>query len=122
MIVAGFGFRGAATPESLRDAYDLARAGNTATRIATAADKAESPAFRAFAQSFGLPVVPVPPQHLTHQATLTRSAASQTARGTGSVAEAAALAAAGPQARLLGARAISKDRLATCALAWGETT
>ncbi|MGR3377987.1 cobalamin biosynthesis protein [Salipiger abyssi] len=122
MIVAGFGFRGAATPESLRDAYDRARAGDTATRIATAADKAESPAFRAFAQSLGLPVVPVPPQSLTHQATLTRSVASQTARGTGSVAEAAALAAAGPQARLLGARAISEDRLATCALAWGETT
>lgn len=122
MIVAGFGFRGTATPESLRDAYDRARAGHAATQLATAPDKAKSPAFRTFATALGLPVVPVPPQRLTHQATLTRSAASQEARGTGSVAEAAALAAAGPQARLLGARAISEDRLATCALAWGETT
>ncbi|MHA6346914.1 cobalamin biosynthesis protein, partial [Roseivivax sp. CAU 1761] len=39
---------------------------------------------------------------------------------TGSVAEAAALAAAGPGARLLGPRAVSPDGCATCALAQGK--
>ena len=37
------------------------------------------------------------------------------------VAEPAALAAAGPGARLLGPRALSSDRMATCAIAKKET-
>ncbi|MFS4439107.1 cobalamin biosynthesis protein [Paracoccaceae bacterium GXU_MW_L88] len=116
MIVAGFGFREAARVESLRDAYALA---GPADALATAADKAETPAFRALAQSLGLPVIAIPSDTLTHAATLSQSAASQRARGTGSVAEAAALAAL-KGARLLGPRVISTDRLATCALAEGE--
>jgi cobalt-precorrin 5A hydrolase len=51
--------------------------------------------------------------------TVTQSGASHRARRTGSVAEAAALVAAGPGATLLGARAVSGDRMATCALAEG---
>ncbi|ENO84722.1 hypothetical protein C666_16775, partial [Thauera linaloolentis 47Lol = DSM 12138] len=43
------------------------------------------------------------------------------ARGCGSVAEAAALAAAGQGARLLAIRHISPDRSATCAIAQGES-
>lgn len=64
----------------------------------------------------------VPADHLAAQPVLTRSAASQATYGTGSVAEAAALAAAGPGARLLSARLISPDRLATCAIAIGDAT
>ena len=56
---------------------------------------------------------------LTAQATSTQSPASRASRGTGSVAEAAALAAAGPGARLLSPRVISADGRATCALAEG---
>jgi cobalt-precorrin 5A hydrolase len=41
------------------------------------------------------------------------------ARGVGSVAEAVALAAAGPGARIVVARVISSDRMATCAIAQG---
>lgn len=119
VIAAGFGFRASATPDSLADA--LARAGGAPGLLATAEDKALTPAFRAFAQRMGLPVLGIAPATLAAQPTLTQSAASRTARSTGSVAEAAALAAAGPGARLLGPRTISGDGMATCALAQGST-
>ncbi|MBU2981650.1 cobalamin biosynthesis protein [Lentibacter algarum] len=115
MIVAGFGFRQSATLDSLRDAY--AKAGHTAQSIATAADKAEAPAFQALAAELDLPIVAVAPEALEMQTTTSQSQASQAAHQTGSVSEASALAAAGPQARLLSARVISDDRLATCAIA-----
>lgn len=123
MIVAGFGFRRTATAASLADALDRARraarepAPSAPTALATADDKAGSAAMQDLARRLRLDVEPVAPARLMAQATLTRSAASASARGTGSVAEAAALAAAGPAARLLGPRAISEDRRATCALA-----
>ena len=47
MIVAGFGFRSGASPESLRDAFT--RAGGQADRFATLTDKAASDAFQSFA-------------------------------------------------------------------------
>lgn len=116
VIVAGLGFRAAATADSLADA--LARAGGPSpTLLATAADKACAPALRALAARLGLPVAAIAPARIAAQATLTRSPAAQAARATGSLAEAAALAAAGPGARLLGARAVSADGMATCALA-----
>jgi cobalt-precorrin 5A hydrolase len=119
VIVAGFGFRAAATSDSLADA--LARAGGAPTLLATAEDKARTPAFRTFAEALGLPVRGIDPATLAAQTTITQSHASRAARATGSVAEAAALAAAGPGARLLGPRAVSGDGMATCALAEGAT-
>lgn len=113
MIVAGFGFRRAATFDSLCDA--LAATGGAPDALATAADKA--PALAPLAARLGLPVHAVPPDALTAAQTQTDSTASRTHRGTGSMAEAAALAAAGPGAQLLAPRAISTDRMATCALA-----
>ncbi|SFH44278.1 cobalt-precorrin 5A hydrolase [Palleronia marisminoris] len=120
MIVAGFGFRRAATVESLADA--LAATDGTPDALATAADKAQ--ALAPLAKRLGLPVHAVPPDALTAARTQTDSAASRTHRNTGSVAEAAALAAAGPGARLLSPRVVSADRMATCALAAssGETS
>ena len=115
MICAGFGFRQSATLDSLLNAY--AKTGAKADSIATAADKAESAAFQAVAVELGLTVTSVTPDELETQATLSQSQASQAARNTGSVAEAAALAAIGPSAKLLSARVISDDRLATCAIA-----
>jgi len=123
VIVAGFGFRGAATAESLADA--LGHAGKitgTGARpgaLATARDKADSAPFRAFAQAIGLPVHAIDADALAQQGTATRSVPSLAARGTGSLAEAAALAAAGPGARLLAPRCVSIDGMATCALAEG---
>lgn len=115
MIVAGFGFRASASADSLADAYG--RAGGGAGRLATAADKAQTEAMIAFSTRAAVPLVGVLPGELSKQATLTLSTASQDQRNVGSVAEAAALAAAGPGARLLAPRVISADRLATCALA-----
>lgn len=120
MIAAGFGFRAAATRASFDDAYrQLAR---RAEVFATADDKAQAAEMMDFAAHHGVRLVDVDPQTLASQNTLTLSQASQTARNAGSVAEAAALAAAGPGARLLAPRVVSSDRMATCALAEGDTT
>lgn len=120
MIVAGFGFREGATGASLQNAYARAASGESVRLIATVEDKASSAAFRAFADEVGLPAVAIAPADLEAQETATCSAASQSARGVGSVAEAAALAAAGPGAELIAPRIISEDGMATCALAIGE--
>ncbi|ETX28041.1 cobalamin biosynthesis protein [Roseivivax isoporae] len=119
MIVAGFGFRGGASEGSLADALAQAEraTGARAQALATVADKCEAPAFAALARATGLPARPVDSAALAAQQVPTRSAASIAARGTGSVAEAAALAAAGPGARLLAPRTVSADGAATCALA-----
>ena len=114
MIIAGFGFRRDATTASLRDALDRARAGRTVAAFATAEDKA--PALQPLADFLSLPVHALPPEALA-QPTLTRSERVMAERGTGSLAEAAALAAAGPGGRLLGQRSLSSDRMAACALA-----
>lgn len=119
MIVAGFGFRAAASGASLRDALARAAGGHRhcPARLAAPADKAA-----ALATALGAPVTAVSPEALAAAETLTRSPRVTALRGTGSVAEAAALAAAGPGARLLGPRVVSADRLATCALAEGPGT
>lgn len=114
MIVAGFGFRAAAGGASLRDALARASGGRAPDAFAAPADKAAT-----LAAALGQPVIPVGPQALALAETLTRSARVAALRGTGSVAEAAAIAAAGQGAWLLGPRAVSADRLATCALAEG---
>jgi cobalt-precorrin 5A hydrolase len=112
MIVAGFGYRSGATAASLRSALALAQAGApTVTHVATLADKLPLLA------ALGLPVIAV--EAVAGIATPTHSAASLAARGSGSVAEAAALVAAGPGARLIVSRQISPDRMATCAIAEG---
>ena len=117
MIVAGFGFRRAATAESLLDALDKARGPQAPALLATAEDKAAAPAFQALSARLGLPIHAVTLDALSQVETPTRSATVRALRGSGSVAEAAALVAAGPGASLLGPRAVSADRMATCALA-----
>lgn len=115
MRVAGFGFRGAATVGSLLDA--LARAGGDAALLATAEAKADEPVVRALAERLGLRLVVVGREDLAAQTTLTCSAKVAERFGAGSVAEAAALAACGPGARLIGPRVVSGDGLATAAIA-----
>lgn len=116
MIIAGFGFRRRATVTSLGQALRGVAKGQI-DGVATAKDKADTDVFRGFAAGLGLPVFAIAPQDLSVQQTPTQSQASQDARQTGSVAEAAALAAAGPGARLIAPRVISSDGQATCALA-----
>lgn len=102
------------------DAYDSARLGLVADCIATLDHKSEASCFRDMAHEQGSLVVKVTLLDLQKQSTQTQSVASHQAYGVGSVAEAAALAAAGPDAKLLAPRAISADGLATCALAEGN--
>lgn len=118
MIVAGFGFRRAATTASLRAAMEACAI--RPDMLATALGKELSPALEALAAQMQVSIRAVPPDVLTAQDTATRSRASRAAYRTGSVAEAAALAAAGPGARLIVARQISPDRMATCAMAEGD--
>ena len=118
MIVAGFGFRGCATIDSLTSAFS--ETGLSAVdAIATAEDKSQTPVFIDFAKTIGAQIVSIDASTLTHIETQTQSQASQTHRDTGSVAEAAALAALGKDAKLLAPRSISNDRMATCAIAQG---
>lgn len=120
MIVAGFGFRHSVTRDSLEDAFSLACAGLQPDCIATVEGKVEEDVFVAFAKGHKLAALAVTPSALAAQQTVTQSEVSRAARGTGSVAEAAALAAAGAHAELLVTRVKSADGRATCALAQGE--
>lgn len=115
MRVAGFGLRGEATVGSLRDAY--LRAGGGASMVATLEEKAEAQVFAEFARQEGLPVVTVRAVAVSGVATPTASPRIMERFGTGSVAEAVALVAAGPGAELLAPRVISEDGMATAAIA-----
>ena len=119
MIVAGLGFSSAATADSLRAAFDRARNGQHVDALATVADKKGHTALAEFAEATALPLHFIGSADLTRQRTLSCSARSRATYGTGSVAEASALAAAGSGARLTSPRQISDDRLATCAIAIG---
>ncbi|TFH87971.1 cobalamin biosynthesis protein [Billgrantia azerbaijanica] len=119
VIVAGFGCRRQATPASLQAAF--ARVRTQVPAIAALAAPSDRVALlEPLARQCGLAVIEIPPDRLPTIATLTQSEHSRRARGTGSVAEAVALAAAGSGARLLLPRHIGPDRLATCAVATGE--
>jgi cobalt-precorrin 5A hydrolase len=113
--VAGFGLRAAATPESLRSALLAAGGPDGLAAIATAADKADHPALQALAKELNLPLLAIPLDRLT--AAPAGPAGTPARYAHRSVAEAAALAAAGPAPRLLAPRATSPDRMATCATA-----
>lgn len=118
MIVAGFGFRARATSASLADALARAGAPTRPDLFATLDRQAEG--LRDFARLRATALRAVSPDQAAIQITLTASRASASATGLGSVAEACALAAAGPDARLIGPRAVSDDGMATCAIAIGE--
>ena len=119
MIVAGFGFREQASSDSLVSALEQASVDAKIDALAAPADKAQEASINSLAENLGLRVLSVSADVLENVTTPTQSAHSQTHRKTGSVAEAVALAAAGPGARLLRQRQISQDRCATCAIAIG---
>lgn len=118
MIIAGFGFRASATLASLQSALSRATAGPI-DGLAAPSDKCTARCLTDLGAATDLPILPIAADLLTNTKTTTQSAQSLRERGTGSVAEAAALAAAGPNARLLTKRHISQDKLATCAIATG---
>jgi cobalt-precorrin 5A hydrolase len=122
MIVAGVGCRRGASTTAIVAAIDaaLARAGlsrHLLDVIAAPATKCDEPAIAATASALGAKLVLVAPADLEaagHRA-VTRSERVMALLGVPSAAEAAALAAGGPAARLLVARVVVGP--ATCALA-----
>ncbi len=120
MRVAGLGFRREASIESLREALVAAGGTRGLDALATATDKADAAVILTLARELGLTIKPVSAEVLARAETSTRSARIEKMLGTGSLAEAAALAAAGQGARLISERSISRDRTATAAIAEGE--
>ena len=112
MIVAGFGFRHEAPLASFQAAYAMTPG---ADAIATVAEKA--PGLAPFATATGLPLISVPRNQLEDRPGSPRI---RTLFGTGSVAESAALAAAGPGSILILARTRSPDGQVVIALAKGS--
>lgn len=119
MRIAGIGFRSDAPTEALAAALD-ACAGPPPDALATLDRKAHAPQIRALALARGLRVHAIPTNALAAQTTLTHSPAQIARFGTGSLAEAAALAAAGPGARLTAARVTDPSGRATAAIAVSE--
>lgn len=121
-IVAGLGFRHATPAAEIVALVERAfnEAGLPLARLrhlATAADRAGETAIQAAAVRLGRTLVPVGSEALVavDAAVVTRSERIEAVRRIGSVAEAAALAAAGPGATLAAHRIASAG--ATCALA-----
>ncbi|MFQ3788381.1 cobalamin biosynthesis protein [Halomonas sp. A29] len=116
IMVAGLGFRREARLASLIDALEQLEAQHgSVDRLA--ATRTLLPLVQELGRARGIPVIGVEDEALPSAVTLSRSRHSLRARGTGSVAEAVALLAAGSGAELLGPRLISADRLATAAVA-----
>ena len=120
MRVAGLGFKQDVTLASLREALAAAGGPDGLAAVATISDKADAEALKQLACECGVPIKAVPADVLAGIETPTQSQRITETFGTGSVAEAAALAAAGPRARLIAPRVISQDRTATAAIAEGD--
>lgn len=120
MKVAGLGFRQDVTLVSLREALAAAGGPEGLAAMATVSDKADAEPLKQLARECGVPIKAIPADVLASVDTPTQSKLVTEKFGTGSVAEAAALAAAGPGARLIAARAVSQDRTATAAIAEGD--
>lgn len=120
MKVAGLGFRKDVTLASLREALLAAGGTEGLAALATVGDKADAEPLKQLARECGVPIKAVSADALASVDTPTQSQLISERFGTGSVAEAAALAAAGPGARLIAARAVSQDRTATAAIAEGD--
>jgi cobalt-precorrin 5A hydrolase len=120
MMVAGVGCRRGTSADAIESAImaALAQAGLASHKIdllATAAFKGDEPGIAAAATARGVPLILVAQADLERVGGATHSQRVAGLVGVGSVAEAAALAAGGPAARLLVARIAVGP--ATCALA-----
>jgi cobalt-precorrin 5A hydrolase len=120
MKVAGLGFRREASMSSLREALAAAGGADGLDALATASDKADAASLVSLARELGLPIKAIPADLLAGVETATHSARIAAMRGAGSLAEAAALVAAGRRARLISTRIVSRDRTATVAIAEGD--
>ncbi|OAF19434.1 cobalamin biosynthesis protein [Bradyrhizobium neotropicale] len=120
MKVAGLGFKKDVSLASLREALVAAGGPAGLAAVATVSDKADAEALKLLARECGVPIKAVPADVLARIITPTQSKLVAEKFGTGSVAEAAALAVAGSRARLIATRAVSRDGTATAAIAEGD--
>lgn len=120
MKVAGLGFRKDVTLASLREALLAAGGPEDLAAIATVSDKADAEPLKQLARECGVPIKAILAERLAGIDTPTQSNFVAEKFGTGSIAEAAALAAAGLRARLIATRTVSQDRAATAAIAEGD--
>ncbi|HEX3860198.1 MAG TPA: cobalamin biosynthesis protein [Stellaceae bacterium] len=125
-IIAGIGCRRGATTADIAAAVEAAFIHSGQDRhalaaFATGASKADEPAIAAIAAAYGVALHIVPHEQLDAAASraITCSPRVLVQLGLPSLAETAALAVAGPTARLLGPRAAVGG--ATCALAQART-
>jgi len=123
MIVAGIGSRKGVSANEVIAAIDAALAQHRVARptlsaLATTEAKRGEPAFGAAAEVLGLPLIVVGAEATSTVETTTNSAVSRHHASTDSVSEAAALAAAGKGATLLGPRTVLG--MVTCAIAVSE--
>lgn len=136
-FIIGMGFRGAASLESLDAVLGAAIAAAIARApgprpppvLASATDKAESPAMRDLAARHGLTILALDAAALAAQAQNVTTRETRTTRlaGGASLCEAAALAAAAQgapsgEALLIVPRMIGADRMATAAVALADST
>lgn len=125
MIAAGIGCRSGASAEDIDRALTTALCnfgidGGEVVVIATENSKASEPGINAVARRHAIPIETYSPEQLNKvgDKLLSPSDRVLSLKGTASVAEAAAILAAGGNARLLGPRI--KTPKVTCALAIGE--
>jgi len=118
MIVAGIGYRSDTTPADLDAA--LALTGATPDALASLDGKAAGP-LAALAQTLNLPLIALSEDQIAGVQTLTCSPRIKARFATGSLAEACALVAAGPAARLTHPRVIGPCGRVTVAIAEGST-
>ncbi|EJE53383.1 CbiG protein [Acidovorax sp. CF316] len=121
-LVVGVGLRAQATPAALQALWLQAQAllpgpMDRFCAVAVLQGKEQHPALAGWLGPAPAPVLAVPVDALRRQPVATQSPRLQARYGTGSVAEAAALAAAGPQAQLLRPRLVAGDGSATLAVA-----
>ena len=115
--IAGFGFRRGVTLASLRRLLASTDQAQDLSALATAADKALTPAFQDLARSLGVPVIAVSLADICEQEEAVAGPHVPARYGHKSLSEAAALAACGANAALILRRTASADGLATIAIA-----
>ena len=125
MIVAGIGCRRGAAVAAIEQSIEAALAECRMDRsaldaLATASEKGEEPGLREAANRLSLPLILVsePQLVLAAERALSVSQRVLDLKGVPSIAETAALAAAGRNARLLAVRVSNRE--ASCAIAIGE--
>ena len=116
MKVAGLGFRQSATLTDLQEALALTGCAHP-DALASIRAKADSPQMQSLAEALNVPVIALSEDQISGVPTLTCSPRIKARFGTGSLAEAAALVAGGPGARLTAPRVITSNGFATAAIA-----